>query len=452
MKLLKPNRNNLIVGAVCGVLGYFVGITSSDKDQNSEKTSSSAQRSPGLGEKKSNEFPSSSNKPNAHPGWKQSPLDTLMSQYSRMTPDQIFDELKKLSHSGSVEDLLLYDEKFKLILFCLGNRLGKLSPKDALLQTQQLSAIKLPLTREIMKGWAENNPEAAGSYYLENINYFPNPDWIQNELAQALGKGDPEYAWTWMNSLEKTEEKNSVLPHVMTGIIENHPEQAGKYMVQVEDLLKKQNEVLSKLVKKWTSADWSSAKNWITRQEEEVQNRLMGVALGVLANTNLDTATLEFEQLSPKNKKDMAGTLIQGIPFDSPAQTIKWMEEHLPEELALERSFAAIHPSYLQDPDLVRQVVAMKRGAFKDEIIQVILHSATLPIPRVNAVNYANNLELASGLSNQEESQRQQRSVISEWINKSPEKALDWIKKSSLSPVEKQKYTQACEKQIKDKK
>lgn len=375
-------------------------------------------------------------------------LDARLVRYSRMTPEQLQQELLKLNKDSRIQN---GDMDSPVALVYLSRKCGQVAPRQTL---ELLKSMNPPpdadIIHDIIRGWAEYNPEMAAAYFAEHRNDFEESKIDLQSIARGMGRAAPEKAMQWLSSLNG-EERAAVLPGLLLGIADTHPEQLSRYAGQLQAGDWEDSNLYEKLAPRWAALDWETASLWMDSLPEKQRNRARTFALGKLGTLNPEKAMEEFHKLDKQTRESVAFTLARSLADKNPSLALEWLVDSTSEEVAGENIGRIIRNDAYRDPELRAAISRLPEGHAKDTAIMSMV-SAAAASAYDTFVNFEELLTLTNSIQDQDRREFNISETLSYWSKCEPAKAKKWIEASTLPEDLKTIHLNQCEASLDNKK
>jgi hypothetical protein len=177
------------------------------------------------------------------------------------------------------------------------------------------------------------DPVNAAKYYTENPNDFatmggrggPGGDGDNGAgvIAREWAKLDPQAALDWANGLDGRD-KSSALVSVLGEMASKDPAEAASVAAGLED--DDRNRAYSEIAEKWALADYSSAEAWINTLTGEDKQDAMASAIGVLAKSDPQGASMKIASMTEGREKERAIRDVgSSWARENPAAAAEWV-------------------------------------------------------------------------------------------------------------------------------
>lgn len=423
--------------AVSACLGYISGRSHEEilQKSNSPEKKSVALRVPRFGDSPSSTETASRGERIAK---EKETLESLLLRYRNPTHQMLEQELNQLKNTNLSSEMNIHNF-FKL--FYLSYKWGQKSPKQALFFTEAMRDKPMGelVKTMIMQGWSESNPEAVTTYLRENKTGMDrNPD-ILSLIASEYGKSSPSSAAKWFSSLDDFQ-KQSVLPTLLSSIVEAHPDKIKSFIYLIPPDEQKNHNLYSSIAAKWVTVDWNAAQEWINTLPPLEKNRTLRSALGALAKTDPEKATAEYMKQDESQKGYLAEAILPSIANQSPMKALDWLFQNVPESQIpeLKSNFLGYGPLTLSD-ELSERIANLPEGTTRDTLLQELLQKTRYSSEHDSA-DFTQKLTLTSRIGDERKRSRCIDDIIFDWTSKQPTAAMQWVEASSLTPEQKKKY------------
>ncbi len=372
-------------------------------------------------------------------------LDVQLIRLSRMTPEQLKQEMGRLKKKISLN----CDFPVQYLTYSyLSYKWGQLAPLEALEEIKSMERFNAQLCLPIiMKGWAEQHPEEAATYFARHRDELPRAIYILNIIAEEMTRHSPDNALQWIAGLSPAE-RTEALPSVLHTLKKDNPEE---YKKQIEHFARqlsreelKHSELCDYLSARWAETDWEAASQWINTLPEEQKGRARNAALGELCTSDPDKAAAEFKKLEWQAQAEAAKIIARKLTSANPVDALKWLSENTPEKTILENMGTVITMESSRTPGLKESISQMKEGLVKDEALDKLVESLSWNYDYF--IDFEDAVSLAQDIKNPEKRENRLYSTLGLWISKNPEKAGAWIKSSSLPEEAKKEALDRCAK------
>lgn len=231
-------------------------------------------------------------------------LQSLMDLYAGMDAAQLE------AAAGQLDSLPMGDRIMASML--LFSQWGELDPLGALAFTKTMGFGGMFARPTVLRSWASMDPVNAAKHFTENPNDFATmggrggPGGGGNGagvIAREWAKLDPQAALNWAQGLDGRD-KSSALVSVLGEMATKDPAEAASVAAGLED--DDRNRAYAEIAEKWALADYDSAEAWINTLTGEDKQDAMASAIGVLAKTDPQGASLKIASLSEGREKERA--------------------------------------------------------------------------------------------------------------------------------------------------
>ncbi len=375
-------------------------------------------------------------------------LDAILVRFSRMTPDQLEEEMMRL------KDLDLFsrdgmDVKKLISSVYLSYKWGQTSPKQALEQVKKMGPLAMLVSPMVIQGWAETSPEAAAAYFTEHRQELTQAKQALKTIAAEMSRTSPEGAMKWMAGLSD-EERKEALPSILSGIAKSHPEQLKNHIGKLtpEDL--KDSRLCSELAAGWAATDWDAASRWVDTLEGSQKDQARNSALARLSTLDPEKTTSEFKKLDEKTQESSASAIVSSMAQKDPVQALKWLTENTSEETAAKNANNAIGYMNNKSPELREYAMEMKEGPVKDSVLESLVERTSYDTWN-SFVNFEDTLSLTDGIKDQKKKENSISTALRSWSRQDPQKAKNWIEAANLPDSLKKEHLERCETELKSR-
>lgn len=438
----------LITLVIGGSLGYIIGAGKATTLSSGESASGGvAARAP--------RFADNARFGRTAPGGKEgevyssrSSMDSLLLKYSQMTPEQLQAEIKALSKMDLVGRQP--DIKKMMSFVYLSYKWGQVAPKQALLEANSLGMLRALAEPMILQGWAENDPESAAAYLIENKKRMQHGSHMLSMVAVEMGKSSPEKAMSWVSTLDE-KDKNRALSSVISGIADEHPDQLKANIGKLTEEDLKNNDLVSQIARKWAVSNWEEASEWLKILPEDTQKTAKTNALVGLASSDLKKATEEFRTLSEEEQGGVASSIAGNLSFKGGTEALEWLVDNASEKVAAEAASSAINynSSYEQREQMRDYILSLPAGEVKDSSLESMIQRNAYAYDGDSA-DYKNNVELAMTIGDEKKRDDTTSTVLRRWVDQDPAAAKAWVENSSLNQDLKDRYTKRADEKLKE--
>lgn len=365
-------------------------------------------------------------------------LNSLLKQYSSLSPRELRKEINRLSgesQSASCDIALGY----------LFRKLGTNSPEEARLLLEEADFYcPAPFFAQLMEGWAETDFQGALSYLQSQKKQNSNAREVYETLVRDFSLTEPEKALPWIASLPQ-QEQELAMPLVFEILISGSPRKTQECL----SLLTKEGFANKKLIqttlRNAAIADWPAAKLWMESLPDHEKKQSMSYAFEVLGKADLNKATSEFRQLPDELKDSMAKSIVNSMYSQSqtsPQKILGWLMDNMDERLhsGLLAS-KTVENSHFPTNDIIRIVQDMPAGHTRDGALQGLVERLCQEAKKNQAPSFTEALDIAMKVDLAPRKRAAVKNALNAWYETAPDKAKTWVENNTaLSPQEKQQY------------
>jgi hypothetical protein len=230
-------------------------------------------------------------------------LQSLMDLYAGMDAAQLEEAAKSLDNLPMGDRIMA-----SMLLF---SQWGEVDPQGALAYTKTMGFGGMFARPTVLRSWASMDPVNAAKYFTENPNDFatmggrggPDGDNGAGVIAREWAKLDPQAALEWAQGLDGRD-KSSALVSVLGEMAAKDPAEAASVAAGLEG--DDRNRAYSEIAEKWALADYASAEAWINTLSGEDKQDAMASAIGVLAKSDPQGASMKVAAMAEGNEKERA--------------------------------------------------------------------------------------------------------------------------------------------------
>lgn len=367
-------------------------------------------------------------------------LKNFLLEYKSLSPKDAGNTLLEQSENSSSE---LY--KFNILSY-LAFQLGKASTEDIglLLDEWGDRAPQADLAEGLIKGWAKTDWDGAIMYLLSHRDKSYSENAFQL-IVKDRAQFAPEATIKWLSS-QSEEIRSAGLMPVIQGVAENNPELVSLFIsstLQPGDL----NDVylLNIVASTFPKSDWTTALKWFNSLDSITKQEYASSAYAAFAEADYSRATEEF--LKAGDEK-FAHAVVAVLIKRSPVKAMQWVGQNIKEDKNSYFSLIA-GSNVAQTSEFAEYVAQMPTGETRDAAVYAMMLQRSRMSDNL-IFTMEDTLSLVSSISNENLKIRAIGNSLDIWIQKHPEKVLEWVKKTShLSQESKMVYIQRCDSSIK---
>jgi hypothetical protein len=314
--------------------------------------------------------------------------------------------------------------------FTLAYMFGRIASKDPVKAINLLEQIpsendQNQALKRIGNAWAESDPKAA----LDWANQQTDPK-VKSEILKGVIDGmaqkDPNRALELAQSLPANEREGRI--NYILGILsESDPEGAVGYAMNLPSN-KSTNFNVSRLAGQWISSDPQGALGWFdSLTDPKLKEQVAGAMIDNLPKDDLAKSLKLLDTMPPGFFQNQALSRIgrNWAQTDQKA-ALDWANQQTDPEVKSEILGGVVQGMSVKDPNSAFQLVqSLPAGDSRNSIIITSLGSMAQSDPR-------SAIALASGIANADDRGMAQRNVVRRWKRSDPAAATQWINSSSL--------------------
>jgi hypothetical protein len=284
--------------------------------------------------------------------------------------------------------------------------------------------------RKIGLRWAISDPNAA----LDWANQQTDPK-VKSEILQGVIGGmaqkDPERALELAQSLPANEREGRI-DYILGVLSESDPEGAVGYAMNLPSN-KSKNFNVSRLAGQWISSDPQGALGWFdSLTDPKLKEQVAGAMIDNLPKDDLATSLKLLDTMPPGFFQNQALSRIgrNWAQTDQKA-ALDWANVQTDPEVKSEILGGVIQGMSVKDPNSAFQLVqSLPAGNSRNRIIITSLGSMAQSDPQ-------SAIALASGIAEAHDRLMAQANVVRSWKRRDPTAANQWVNSSSLPQDEK---------------
>lgn len=361
-------------------------------------------------------------------------------QQGKMSPEELKAVYHHLMETDSDGDSIFqfYDKERAHLLMELGSEWGLLAPRQALAELEKDHYKKgLPirqlLAAFILHSWAERDPEAVASYYMQNREKLAG-----NQTSVYLYKWaetDPEAAWRNLSSLSDFE-KNNGIQSFFSAVFDFHPGKAGELMSKLDDNQWERDRFMSFAMNKWSQTDREGMDKWMAGLSSEQQNKLKPFIAMIAVEKNPEEGGMTFSGLSPEDQKRALNSMKENLNGMETREKIDWVMKYASEDIAIDWTPGYIKSYARESPvDMHEWLRELSEGKLREKAL-----TEYSLLDGLKVVSYPSRLDLMKTLPDDRTRDNAIDNILRRWIGDDPEESKKWIESSSLNEDTKAKF------------
>lgn len=384
-------------------------------------------------------------------------LESLVSQYTEMSPEEIKAEIKRLIKFS--EGNINFSKDISIIVDYLALKLGREFPSEVRnFIENDMEEKNHDVTWSLMNGWAQNDFDGAVEYLLKHDNKLYDKTSIFSDMINDLTQTDPEKALEWCFS-RTGKVRNSGLISSINAFAIYHPDKIGDFVgrLQAKDLDNRY--ILFQISKKWGGCDWDTAIRWAETLSEQKKKESIASMFGGLGESDLKKATEEFKKQPAEDQANIASEIVSSIFYgkrnfrgednESSKQALDWIIANFSNDPSTSQIVHSSMSSSSLTPEFTNYVQKLPEGQVKDFALGRMADIAS-SMAREGKHTYEEAFTLTEQIKEPEIKKESIRDIIGNWIDDDPETLRTWIEeKSGLSDKDKQEQLKKCDEKLK---
>lgn len=369
-------------------------------------------------------------------------IEALLVRLSRMTPEQLEEEaarIKDWDFSGCGG----YTLAAPLCLSYLGYKWGQSSPKRALEWIKETQG-DLTLYGEVLRGWAETNPEMAAAYFAEHRDELPYPKQSLQLIAVEMAMSSPDLSFKWLAGLDH-EERGIALPALLQAIADTRPEQWAKQIGHLSPQDFERDNVLETVAARWAALDWEAASQWLGTLPDNQKQKALPEALGALSIQAPEKAREEFKKLTDEEQFDTAGKLVRNWAGTDPVKAMEWLIDNTSERTTVFNITDALSDDSFRNPEVKEYISEIKAGPVRDQALEYMLSTASYN-KLASSDSFRELLRLTDKINNSKKREDCVKRILTRWSLQDHAKVETWLETSTLPDPVKNEIREKSQK------
>ena len=304
-----------------------------------------------------------------------------------------------------------------------------LGPNDFANVIQQLEEsglveLRSPEYRILLSAWAQASPKDAIAYASKHFE----GTFAKNTILETWALNDPKAALAWAQknfASPDSDEANPWLLGVLRGVVATDLNTASSIFESIPRDTPEQREALSTILSHLHATNPESAQEWATKIED---GEIRSIAFGIVAQKMVLTDPVAAAQWVSSLEDSMAFSesaekIAHHFYLENPEEAKTWTTD-LPVWAVGEAANAIVNLTVEENPEDTAQwmsnlLTANPNGNY-DPAIETLIEKATLIDPQISA-------EWITGLTSERQQNKHYQTVLSEWLEKDEQAALDWV-------------------------
>lgn len=250
----------------------------------------------------------------------------------------------------------------------LSARLGMISPQKGMDLLPEIPEIAPHVSRRLFCTWSERRPEEAFACFKQKGTTLSAHKKILLPVARNLIKSKPEAMPELLDSLPE-EQRESFTPVAFSFLMKFHPELILCSLSEWGGRGTRTKKMYAEIAREWAAEDWESAQAWIRTLPPRWHEDLRLFSLPGLMEKNEAEASRIFIALTEQDQKRVLPFFLKTLTSQFPLKALKWLSEHVSEDMYLEHVEMAMGNGYFVSSDVKDFIISMKDENIKDQAL-----------------------------------------------------------------------------------